>query len=104
MSQFYSRTTICLLEEMVELGNAAWRPLETAISVAQVAHDVTVFPTATLSSGATEVTGWRRAVVNRAQAVGSKEMKSIRNEKRIYKMNCKLLMVLTDGRLRERRR
>lgn len=57
----------CSLEEMVELGNAAWRPLETAVSVAQVAHDVTIFPTASLGSGTAEVTGWWRAVVDRAQ-------------------------------------
>ena len=57
-----------LLKEMVELGDAARRPLEAAVSVSQVAHDVTVFPATTLSTGATQVTRWRWTVVNGAQS------------------------------------
>jgi len=47
------------VEEVVELGDAARGPLETALGVAQIAHDVTVLPAATLRSGSSQVARWR---------------------------------------------
>ena len=47
-----------LLEEMIELGDTARGPFESAFGVTQVAHDVTVLPAATLRSGSSQVTRW----------------------------------------------
>lgn len=86
-----------LLEEMVKLSNAARGPLETAVSMSQVTHDVTVFPATALSAGSAQVTRWRWTVVNRAQSKTQK--------------NCVIASsfqdtgtALTNGRLREQRR
>ena len=86
-----------LLEEMVKLSNAARGPLETAVSMSQVTHDVTVFPATALSAGSPQVTRRRWTVVNRAQSKTQK--------------NCVIASsfqdtstVLTNGRLREQRR
>lgn len=57
-----------LLEKMIKLCNAATGPFESAISVSQVAHNVTVLPAAALSSRSTQVAWRRRAVMNRTQS------------------------------------
>lgn len=46
------------VEEMIELGDTARGPFESAFGVTQVAHDVTVLPAATLRSGSSQVTRW----------------------------------------------
>jgi hypothetical protein len=46
-----------LLEEVVELSDAAGRPFESALGVTQVAHDVSIFPATSLSTWPTQITG-----------------------------------------------
>jgi len=57
---------------MVELGNGAGRPLETPLGMTEIAHYVSIFPSALLSTWTSEVTWSRRTIMNATQSVNWK--------------------------------
>ncbi len=62
MARIRRRSRKCaedLLEEVIELGDAARGPFEAALGVAQVAHDVAVLPAAALRSRSAQIAGRR---------------------------------------------
>ncbi len=62
------------LEKVVELPDGAEAPPESLGGVPEVAHDEAVLPAALSGSGAAQVRGRRRAVVDSAEAEGDRSL------------------------------